>query len=409
MKFLSTSLGLTIALLLWLSGVVSANPVITVGEGREIDLYSLCSKFPHNSRCKGYQIPIALQDRAGDEGICSLVSGNINEFSKCKVLFTEKQLSVYLEEGKRLEILDDRRTTREITIPLNNIASFNYFESEKDNSGMMIGLFGLIGAAFSNSEPFSEIEISFKSESDLDSPTLDYVTILLDHSQGVALRNSLEQLIGNELQLSYPLPSSGQPETATAQLALRRQLLTTNECVGCDLRGVDLRQANLKDANLERANLERANLSEANLSNANLKGSNLRGANLEQAILRDADLSTEFLQRTNLQNANFSHADLSQARLNGANLEKVNLSNANLKNADLGNAYVNHQGDSYKFSTHLKGANLVNADLSDANLEQACLVNANLNGANLSNSDLHNSNLCGATMPDGSSSSIGCN
>ncbi|MGK7916150.1 MAG: pentapeptide repeat-containing protein [Prochloraceae cyanobacterium] len=476
MKFFPTCLSLTIPLLLWYGRVATANPIITVGEDREIDLYSLCSKFPHNSRCKGYQPPIALKNRPGDEGKCSFlsgVSGQINQFSKCKVNFTENQLAVYLEEGKRLEILDDKRTTREITIPLSNIASFNYFESEKDNSpGTMAGagfglIGGLIGAAFYDLQQFSEIEIGFKSQSALESQHLSYTTVLLDTEKGVALGKRLEHLIGNELQLSYEPKSYAQTETPN--LELRAQLLKTNECLECDLRGIDLRQADLKGANLTRANLERANLSGADLSGANLEGSNLRGANLEKAILRNADLSTESFLRTNLQNANLSYADLSDADLNGANLVNANLSNANLEKANLSDADVIAGSYSYKFSTHLKGANLVNvnltdadlnrvslvnADLSDADLDGASLVNADLsdadldgaslvkvnlsnadldgaslvkvnlsdadldgtslvkahlNGANLSNTDLSDSNLCNTIMPDGSGSRQGCN
>ena len=50
-----------------------------------------------------------------------------------------------------------------------------------------------------------------------------------------------------------------------------QKLLSTKECVGCDLSGADLSGLDLREADL----------TEANLTEANLKGANLKGANLK--------------------------------------------------------------------------------------------------------------------------------
>jgi hypothetical protein len=72
-------------------------------------------------------------------------------------------------------------------------------------------------------------------------------------------------------------------------------LILTNSCVGCDLRGADLNRMILIDADLSMADLSGATFFLADLSGANLSGANLRdakfgGADLANADLRGADL-----------------------------------------------------------------------------------------------------------------------
>ncbi len=55
-----------------------------------------------------------------------------------------------------------------------------------------------------------------------------------------------------------------------------QKLLSTKECVGCDLSGADLSGLNLREADLTEANMTEATLTEATLSGANLKGTNLK-------------------------------------------------------------------------------------------------------------------------------------
>ncbi|MFZ9738489.1 MAG: pentapeptide repeat-containing protein [Prochlorotrichaceae cyanobacterium] len=102
-----------------------------------------------------------------------------------------------------------------------------------------------------------------------------------------------------------------------------RKLLTTGNCVECDLRRADLVLANLEDADLTGANLAGANLSQSNLTGANLAGANLSGATLVGSNFMGANLAT----------ANLSAADLRNAYLFAAILDETNLEYANLQGA----------------------------------------------------------------------------
>ena len=88
------------------------------------------------------------------------------------------------------------------------------------------------------------------------------------------------------------------------------QLLTTNECEGCDLSGADLSNTNLRSAKLFGANLRNANLSWANLYRADLYFANLRYADLQNANLQDADLKHAEMQYANLRDADLTGADM---------------------------------------------------------------------------------------------------
>ena len=408
-------ISLTITALFCSGSIAKGETIVTVGKGREIDLYTLCSKFPYNSLCKGFDVeqPVALQDRSGEEARCSLISVNTNQFSRCKVNATENGLALYLEQGKPLEILDQQLTTREVIIPVEDVALVNVLQSERNRAPMRILLplptaivgVAALNAITSNPGEISEIIIGFKTGSGLDTGILTYTTIFIETEKEVALRERLQELIGQDPRALI------HPETTRSKKLkskLLAQLLETNECIGCDLRGVDLQKADLQDANLIGANLENANLEGANLEGANLRGANLRRANLAKAILRNVDLRTKSFIRTNLQNANLSDTDLSKAELNGANLEKANLSNANLEKTKFGSIQIIGAEHSYKLFTILKEATLVNSNLTNADLDDANLIDANLIDANLIDVDLEDLNLCGATMPDGSSSDQGC-
>jgi hypothetical protein len=67
------------------------------------------------------------------------------------------------------------------------------------------------------------------------------------------------------------------------------QLITTNACSLCNLRGVVLNRVNLAGANLEGANLEGAQLNLAHLVGANFRQANLRNASLGAADVSQAD------------------------------------------------------------------------------------------------------------------------
>jgi len=112
-----------------------------------------------------------------------------------------------------------------------------------------------------------------------------------------------------------------------------RQLLDTQRCQGCDLRG-----ANLEGVDLRSADLTEAQLQGANLRNADLKYSNFRGANLTNAVMIAADLeavnfSDAVLRNADVRGANLTDAVLTRAntcgwRRDGARLEGANLQDA---------------------------------------------------------------------------------
>jgi hypothetical protein len=129
-----------------------------------------------------------------------------------------------------------------------------------------------------------------------------------------------------------------------------QRLLTTNECVGC----------NLVEAQLERANLQAANLAGANLQKAELEKANLQGINLAAANLQGVDLSKANIAGANLQGANLFDADLEGANLLGADLQGANLQKADLQKTNLTNA-------------NIQGANLLGADLEDAIVPQGMM------------------------------------
>lgn len=100
------------------------------------------------------------------------------------------------------------------------------------------------------------------------------------------------------------------------------QLLSTGQCVQCDLSDaglvmVNLVGADLRGADLSRANLSRANLTGANLMGANLSGTSLNGANLTGAVLVGANLTGTDLRGAYLVNANLLGTSLNSAYIQG--------------------------------------------------------------------------------------------
>lgn len=221
---------------------------------------------------------------------------------------------------------------------------------------------------------------------------------------------------------TFNLPASASAE----KLADVNLILSTNQCVQCDLSNVDfsgqnlsstnLSSADLSRANLSRGDLSRANLSKADLTHANLQSTQLQKANFKNSNLSDADLSQASLNGADLSNAylvnaNFSGANLTEARFCGffggaANLKLVNFSAANLQgailrdtnlvNANLSRANLSKGTDLR--GAKLDGSDLSSADLSGANLRDASLTYVNLQNAKLNSADLSRVNLTGSDM-----------
>jgi hypothetical protein len=154
-----------------------------------------------------------------------------------------------------------------------------------------------------------------------------------------------------------------------------QQLLGTNSCEQCNLRGAILKEADLKYANLGGADLTGADLRAADLAHANINRTNFSGADLSYGQLDNLNLKTAIFRGANLSNVDLTGADLSEMNLSEAYLRNAilvgtNLSGAKLNRSDLSWAYL------YK-------AKLIGADLRDANLDGARLSEADLTDANL--------------------------
>jgi uncharacterized protein YjbI with pentapeptide repeats len=441
-----------ISVLLLTTMVLSTSSVLAQNEDMNLrELYQLCSRFPYNSRCEGLDIPIPLDERMGEEASCVLRNGLLRESGACKVAIANHQLILYIETGERVEFLDNRRGTLEITIPMDQIFAQNYQIWSRVH----------------------RLEFGFIVESSPDQENLtNFLTLLTNEASGTALKDQLDMpsLFAERLsQLVLPVPALSSETNATLSEQVQR-LLETKACVRCNLSGADLATADLEDANLEGANLQGANLQGANLEGAYLVGANLSDANLteanlgsvnftfailQNAVLDKADLKAANFQGADLQGislqearliapaflyqANLENADLRNARLEGANLESANLTGADLTDANLSDISVELSGipgndyefgeqllDAFiglpifalsergvEFNTNLRSANLSNANLSGVDLEEASLIDANLSGANLTGAelnktDLTGANLCNATMPDGSISDQEC-
>jgi len=127
-----------------------------------------------------------------------------------------------------------------------------------------------------------------------------------------------------------PLPSlpstSKTPIQAENSNQLNR-LLSTKECVGCNLVGVDLTGAHLVGVDLRNANLQGAILVNANLEGADLSGANLQSANFTAAFVSGTNFSN-----ANLTKVNFSQAKLIDSEVAGAILQDINLTDAEVFN-----------------------------------------------------------------------------
>ncbi|MDJ0706039.1 MAG: pentapeptide repeat-containing protein [Leptolyngbyaceae cyanobacterium MO_188.B28] len=465
-KFLAMGLGL--AALLWLHpGFAQGN-----GQGETLsqeELHNLCSKYPFNSRCEGYEIPITLEDRPGSKIFCFLELHDPTRTDQCKLVITDEELTLYIEEGKRLSFLDDQRASQEIKIPIEDIFAFNLriWNLKVDFASIFILgdlRYVLEDELYSNferefdptsnsnereeigSQDFAEVEIDFlgapPNEAGNQSNILQIVTT---EELGAFLRDRLMPLIADSSADTYRNQLVGlQTKDAIAanQSEQINQLLETKACVGCDLTGADLRDADLEDANLEGADLQNAYLTDADLEDAYLVGANLAGATLTDADLSGARLTLATMASVNAEGANleaaslqrtdFQNAMLSDAQFSGADLEAANLENANLENADLSDStwFTSSFGGGARFkyytfaqNANFRGANLLNANLEDAYLNHSDLSNADLTNANLDETNLSdvnltgaridldafsNMNLCGATLPDGVISDQGC-
>lgn len=158
----------------------------------EVDLFSLCSKFPHNSKCKGYEAPVSLKNRPGDKAKCFLSSQEKPE--KCKVNITDKSLIFYMETGDGLDVLEDAKNTKDLVIPLTTIQSFSYSEKNKTDIGAVLafGVWGLL-----SKKKTSTFNFLLEPQEETDEKAIPKQAVfIVKRSVGREIRQNLEKRTG---------------------------------------------------------------------------------------------------------------------------------------------------------------------------------------------------------------------
>ncbi|NJK28623.1 MAG: hypothetical protein HC925_09770, partial [Coleofasciculaceae cyanobacterium SM2_3_26] len=139
----------------------------------------------------------------------------IGAAGECKIVLTEEGITAFIEEGDRLEVLDDERPTREVNVPFDRVVSLSYRETKKLSAGRLIGntlVFGIIGAALlTRPRKLSQIDIGFATAPAIalvdNTPTpteptatspqpAGQLTLVADREIGGIMRLRLEQLTG---------------------------------------------------------------------------------------------------------------------------------------------------------------------------------------------------------------------
>jgi hypothetical protein len=143
---------------------VSGRPAYAQDVEINRELFILCSRFPFNSRCQGVEVPIPLSLRSGDEAVCKVTSPNMELVGQCKINLTDTMITAYVETGQPLNILEGKRRSQEVRIPINAIATLTYREGTRTNTDRLIGnilAFGLIGALTTRPDRVSQLDIGF--------------------------------------------------------------------------------------------------------------------------------------------------------------------------------------------------------------------------------------------------------
>ena len=413
-----------------------------------LDLPKFCSKFPNNSKCKSIESPVSLESRDGEEYSCNFEfdPGILEPADKCKVKFTPEGITVYQEQGEKLELIDDERTTIEINIPRDHIFITNYQIWNK----------------------IDRWQLGFITEPTEKEPAqTNFLTVIVDEEKVETFAPQAKALGANKPEIIEPILT--QLVNASPDI---EQLLKTGVCEYCDLSNVDLSDAELERANLVGANLEGANLQGARLEGAYLLGANLQGADLTDAnfkganltfanltestaietdfegvnlqgadlaqanlelakltapaLLRDADLNSAILIDADLRGANFNQANLQQANLTGANLDQIDVEIKDIPgNYSAGERFLDNSpiialsgltSKGIDFPTVFLGANLEGANFSNTSLNKVIFEGANLTNVNFTESSLsveelealEGVKLCGVTLSNGSNSDRDC-
>jgi uncharacterized protein YjbI with pentapeptide repeats len=404
----------------------------------DLELYNFCSKSPLNSRCEGVEIPVFLEDRDGASTKCQLRWQPDENLNSCKFIVKENQLIIYLETGKAIAPLANKKATQEININYENIMFFPTVKKYKWVFNLAarptvrsnVDIFFRLKPDANLKNRSNRISIYFEHGTSKDEELEQQKKLLAAFLRLHQNLNEERQSISNQIEYLQFVNSSSE-ENSNKKAEIDR-LLDTKECVRCNLSGADLTGADLRKANLEGANLQNAILTDVKLNEAYLLGANLENAflnkaslvaaelpysSLTKANLQEADLSGANLQKvdltdanligasasfTNLQQADLRNAKLQQASLSGANLVGANLELANLEEIEISKGTISasfgQRKHFYTLPSNFSLANLANANLSNANLKETIFYSANLTNVDFSNSNLKLAQLGNAKL-----------
>ena len=161
--------------------------IASIATAEANELFDLCSRFPHNSKCEGYTAPVSLENRSGDNAECLL--GNEEEAQTCKVDLQEETLTLYVETGEDLDILDGDKDTEPLAIPLSNIESFSYSEDSKVNTNKVL-TFGVIGLL--NKDELASLDFLLKPSEAENTENINQLLLVTERDAGIDLMEEIE-------------------------------------------------------------------------------------------------------------------------------------------------------------------------------------------------------------------------
>jgi hypothetical protein len=176
------------------------------------DLYRLCSSFPYNSQCNGYEAPIALAQRDGQAAGCLIKTATAEIKAACKIQIAADTITLYHEFGDGLSVLKNEKASRSLTIPTQSVSSIQYREDKKLTAGSAIAstlLLGLPGLLLAPKKKYSEVSINYVTTASADSP--NHVVMVFDRKTGLDIRFQLEKATGKGVETPEQTPKAAAP------------------------------------------------------------------------------------------------------------------------------------------------------------------------------------------------------
>jgi hypothetical protein len=167
------------------------------------DLYRLCSSFPHNSQCKGYEAPIALDQRSGKSGGCVIKTIQMEYKGACKVAMDSDNITIYQEYGDGLSVLKNDKATKSFKIPNSSVNAIQYREGKRSNTGAAVVntlIFGLPGLLLTPKKKYAEISTQHAAI-ELAGSNLESTLLVFDRDTGLEMRFQLEKNTGKTVEL----------------------------------------------------------------------------------------------------------------------------------------------------------------------------------------------------------------